>query len=127
VAQGHPGINVALYLGGWDTANHALWRYSRVDAAASAAVLERYLIFIDRNIQQLLAVFASAPNVVIVSDHGFSEGWHDERAMFLASGPGVPFREGIQTMNYFDVVPTLLDLQGLAAPPSLTGRSIVLK
>jgi hypothetical protein len=137
VVQAHPGFNVALYLGGWDTANHALWRYglperggdprSRDEVAALGGVLDRYLIFLDRSIQQLLAAFAAAPNVVIVSDHGFAEGWHDKHAMFLASGPGVPFRDGVQTMSYFDVVPTLLDLQGLAAPLSLAGRSVLVK
>jgi hypothetical protein len=137
VVHAHPGFNVALYLGGWDTANHALWRYglperggdprSRDEVAALGGVLDRYLIFLDRNIQQLLAAFAAAPNVVIVSDHGFAEGWHDKHAMFLASGPGVPFYGGAQTLSYFDVVPTLLDLQGLAAPPSLAGRSVLVK
>jgi arylsulfatase A-like enzyme len=85
------------------------------------------LTFIDRNLQQLAATFTSVPNVVIVSDHGFSEGWHDKHAIFLASGPGVPFRGGVRTLSYFDVVPTLLDLEGLTAPLSLPGRSVLVK
>jgi len=137
IAVTHPGMNIALYLGGWDTANHALWRYRpeeagpagdaevRADAAALNGVLERYLIFLDRSLQQLQSAFASRPNVVLVSDHGFSHDWHDKHAMFLAAGPDVPFNGQPQNLTYFDVVPTLLDLQGLEKQPGLSGHSIL--
>ena len=137
VAKTHPGFNIALYLGGWDAANHAFWRYGAPgaisdpeqgsDAVALAGVLDRYLVFLDRSLQELLDALVPAPNVVVVSDHGFSEGWHGKHAMFLASGPGIPVSDRVQSLSYFDVVPTLLDLQGLAPPPSLKGKSLLSK
>jgi type I phosphodiesterase/nucleotide pyrophosphatase len=135
IAQTHPGMNVALYLGGWDTANHALWRYrpeeptddpaTRTDAASLNGVLDRYLMFLDRKLQDLQLAFASKPNVVLVSDHGFAHDWHEKHAMFLASGPDVPFNSQVQNLSYFDVVPTLFDLVRLEKPTSLRGHSIL--
>jgi arylsulfatase A-like enzyme len=63
--------------------------------------------------------------VVLVSDHGFAHDWHEKHAMFLASGPDVPFNSQVQNLSYFDVVPTLFDLVRLEKPASLRGHSIL--
>lgn len=123
----HQATNLALYLGGWDTVNHAFQRFRSASGsdAPLRGVLDRYLILLDRNVQRLIAAFASPPDVVVVSDHGFRDEWHERHAMFLAAGPGVPHADRIQPLTYADVVPTLLDLQGLTKPARLAGQSVL--
>ncbi len=75
--------------------------------------------------------------VVFTSDHGEFLGhhgllhkgpppWHDlTRVSFIMKGPGLP--QGSATTapsSHLDIMPTLLDLAGIALPPGLDGRSL---
>ncbi len=83
------------------------------------------------------AAAAHGGAVLIVSDHGNAEEMYDEEkacphtahttnhvpAVLVAPGlrPGTGLRPGILA----DVAPTLLHLLGLAAPPEMTGRTLI--
>jgi arylsulfatase A-like enzyme len=78
--------------------------------------------------------------IVLVSDHGellyshpkdFNMADHrsvydaDLHIPFIFRGPGIPAGKRVDAIvSHYDVVPTLLDLEGLAAPSNLDGMSL---
>lgn len=74
--------------------------------------------------------------VLFISDNGFFLGEHrlgDKRLAYeesmrvplVVSGPGLAPRAASTLALNLDVAPTLLDLAGVAVPPSMQGRSLV--
>ena len=75
--------------------------------------------------------------IVVVGDHGESLGEHGEqqhgffvydaavRIPLIVAGPGVPTRAVPDQVRIVDVMPTILDLTGVAAPPAVQGVSLM--
>ena len=132
-----------LHVDGFDSVCHAFWQYRfpedfpnnpphQADVEHLGPVVDRYLERIDRQLAALIAAFPSPPNVLIVSDHGAGpshsyplwRGWHDSPGLFLAAGPDIPHISGMLEVSYYDIVPTILQLQGFEPDPDLRGRSV---
>jgi predicted AlkP superfamily phosphohydrolase/phosphomutase len=83
-------------------------------------------------LQRLLALYASTPNVLIVSDHGHGaativtswRGWHTKEGILLAAGPSVPQRDERIDISYYDILPTIAWLKGFRSQSS-AGRSVL--
>lgn len=134
---------VMVYLSSLDPVTHAFWPYrfpetfpqapDAPDIAALGPVIDRYVSFLDEGIGRLIAAMPSRPNVVIASDHGQEsnphqplwKGVHARLGAFLAAGPDVSRTTVPVRLSYFDVVPTILGLLGLATPGDVKGTSIV--
>lgn len=133
---------VMMYIGSLDTVLHTFWQYRfpedfpedpprREDVDALGGVIDRYAELVDAQIGALLRSFETRPNVLIVSDHGHGpdrdstlfRGFHTATGIFVASGPDIPHRADPLTVSYYDVTPTILDLEGFEIPASLSGRS----
>ena len=64
---------------------------------------------------------------MVISDHGMGsfenrppfKGWHVSPGIFVGSGPGFAQSKGKVDVSYYDIVSTILDLQGLAKPANL--------
>lgn len=144
--RSHPEIHVlAVYLGGFDSVCHAFWQYRFPEdfpgspppaerVLAFGGVIDRYLEFLDRGLARLIEAQATPPNVIVIADHGHEaihthmlwKGWHAGRGgIFLAAGPGIPHRAEKLEVDYLDVVPTILELEGFARPERLSGRSLL--
>jgi len=74
--------------------------------------------------------------IVFASDHGLSLGGHglmgkqnlyddSMRAPLVLCGPGVPHGSSDALVYLFDLYPTICELVGVEAPPSVEGRSLV--
>ena len=75
--------------------------------------------------------------IVVVGDHGESLGEHGEqqhgffvydaavRIPLIVAGPGVPARAVPDQVRIVDVMPTILELAGVAAPPAVQGVSLM--
>jgi hypothetical protein len=140
-----PELDVlAVYLGGFDNVCHSLWAYrfpeaygvarpAAADVAELGPALDRYLVFLDGALARLLATYSRPPNVVVVSDHGHEavldhplwRGWHARRGVFLAHGPSIPARPDPVTLSYYDLVPTVAQLVGLAPATAMHGASVL--
>ena len=135
---------LAVYIGGLDSVEHAFWQYrfpedypddppAKHDIERLGPVVDRYVRYFDRRLQRLLDLYATPPNVLIVSDHGHGRattiagwrGWHTKEGILLAAGPSVPHRAGRIHVSYYDVLPTVVRLKGFHYPQSLGGRSVV--
>ncbi len=144
VAQ-EPDLDVIMvFIGSLDEVSHAFWQYrfpmdfpqrppSAADVEALGDVIDRYLEYLDERIGRLLASVRVQPNVLVVSDHGLQSspdepmwrGWHSPDAIFIAAGPDIERRESTVSISYYDIVPTMLELAGVAKPPDLKGRSVL--
>src|SRR5262249_51568247 len=86
-----------------------------------------------------LAASKRAANTIVVfaGDNGLAVGKHglmgkqtvydhSIRVPLLLSGPGIPRRQRSQALVYlFDLFPTLADLAGVKAPPTVEGTSLL--
>jgi tetratricopeptide (TPR) repeat protein len=75
--------------------------------------------------------------IVVVGDHGESLGEHGEqqhgffvydaavRIPLIVAGPNVPARAVPDQVRIVDVMPTILELTGVAAPPAVQGVSLM--
>jgi hypothetical protein len=135
---------LAIYLDGFDLIAHAFWQYrfpedfsenkpAPADVERLKPVIDRYVRYLDARLGRLLALYATKPDVLIVSDHGHGpttidsawRGWHWSPGMFLMAGPQVPYRPDRMRVSYFDVLPTILDLKRLQHPAGLRGTSVL--
>jgi predicted AlkP superfamily phosphohydrolase/phosphomutase len=138
-----PDIRVLfVHLGGVDNIEHSFWQYrfpgefkrrpDEKDIAVLGPVIDRYLEFIDAGIRRMIDAFPEKPNVLIVSDHGQGaredgvpfKGWHASPGIFLAAGPDIAHNARRLNVSYYDVVPTILDLESLEKPDHLRGASL---
>jgi predicted AlkP superfamily phosphohydrolase/phosphomutase len=139
------GIEVLmLYVGGFDVVCHAFWPYrfpedyaadppDARDVLRFGPTIDRYLEYIDRELQSIVNAFTAPPNVLIVSDHGHEasttatlwRAWHGSQGVFLAAGPDVNARSTGVEVSYADVAPTILTLAGFPVPSILTGRPLL--
>ncbi|TMA65537.1 MAG: hypothetical protein E6J69_12700 [Deltaproteobacteria bacterium] len=135
---------LAVYLPGFDKVCHAFWQYrfpedygamrpAAEDSAELGPVVDRYLAFVDRTLGRLIAAYGQVPNVIVLSDHGFEanlthpmwRGWHSARGILIAAGPSFPHRDAPLAVSYYDVVPTVTDVMGFAAPAGMRGSSLL--
>jgi len=141
ILRAHPDIEVLIvHFGGLDNVQHMFWQYrfpddfeirpAAADIEALGPVIDRYLEFLDRGIGAMISAFPSRPNVMIVSDHGMEslegvppfKAYHASPGIFVGAGPGMPVVAGRRKLSYFDIVPTVLSLEGLVTPENLVGR-----
>jgi predicted AlkP superfamily phosphohydrolase/phosphomutase len=59
------------------------------------------------------------------NDTGPDDCNHAQFGTFLLSAPGLPVKGEIEGMHLLDIAPTLLDLAGEEAPPSMQGSSLL--
>lgn len=135
---------LAVYIGGMDSVQHAFWQYRFPDEFRDGRpaahdidrlgnVPDEYVHYLDERLGELLALYASEPNVVIVSDHGAEpatfgvgwRGWHSREGIFIAAGPSVPQVSTRTPVSYFDIVPTIARLKGFREPRGVQGRSVM--
>jgi predicted AlkP superfamily phosphohydrolase/phosphomutase len=139
------GLDVLmLYVGGFDVVCHAFWPYrfpddyrldppDAHDVRRFGTTIDRYLEYIDRELQNVVDAFDMPPNVLIVSDHGHEasstatlwRAWHGAEGMLLTAGPDVKARSTELEASYLDVAPTILALLGLPIPSRLGGRALL--
>ncbi|HWU89794.1 MAG TPA: sulfatase, partial [Kofleriaceae bacterium] len=102
--------------------------------------LDRYdaeIAFADRHIGRVLAALDPRTTIVaLAADHGEELGEHGTRfharslynqavrIPLLVRVPDAPPREIAEPVGLVDVMPTLLDLVGVAGPPGMNGRSL---
>jgi predicted AlkP superfamily phosphohydrolase/phosphomutase len=144
IRSGTPLDVAMVFIGGFDLACHAFWRYrfpeayptaapSAEDVARFGPVIDRYMEFLDKRIANLIAAYPSMPNVVLVSDHGLEAslanplwfGAHSPRGVFIAAGPDIPSSSKGVNVSYYDVAPTVLALQELEKPHDMVGNSVI--
>jgi tetratricopeptide (TPR) repeat protein len=99
------------------------------------------IAFTDSQVARLLARLEASGRldstlIVIVGDHGESLGEHQEqthgffiydatiRIPLVIAGPGVPARQVDDVVRIVDVMPTILDAVGVAAPRAVQGTSL---
>ncbi len=150
LAAGKPDL-LMLYIEGTDEIAHILAPYTppplvdvpAATAAAYAAAVPRYFHDVDRQLGQLLdACPLSECTVMVLSDHGFTWGadrptkvsgtagptaplWHDDQAVFLLAGSGVPRTGRVrERASVYDVAPTLAALLHLPADAAWRGAPL---
>lgn len=136
---------LALYLGGLDEVGHAFFQYrfpeqfpgsppAAADVAELGPMIDRYWQLLDGELGRLIARFPETPNVLLTADHGMEatheialwKGWHAPRGgVVLVAGPDVARVESRLPVAYADILPTVLDLLGVAAEPRPRGRSLL--
>jgi type I phosphodiesterase/nucleotide pyrophosphatase len=134
-----------IHVASFDEICHAFWQYrfpedfpdappARADVEQLGPVVDRFVELLDRQLAELIAAFPIRPNVVIAADHGegpvttFKTIWRGEHApdaMFLAAGPDVPHHAEMIDVSYYDVVPTILDIERFRKPADLVGTSVL--
>ena len=97
---------------------------------------DREISFVDEHIARVLAALDPETIVVITSDHGEELGEHDirfharslynqvVRIPLIIRAPGVAPRVVDAPASLVDVMPTLLDLAGIAGPRGMNGISL---
>jgi hypothetical protein len=121
------------------------WTTGGADARSDAerhAVYDRTLTAADQMLGEVLGAFAQraagrAPIIIVTADHGEALGEHGHpyhstdlydsqiRVPLVIAGPGIAQRRVAEAVSLTDIVPTVLDLGGFAAPghASLDGAS----
>jgi predicted AlkP superfamily phosphohydrolase/phosphomutase len=148
LVQREPDLDVVmLYVVDLDNISHALWAYrfpdefpnarpAKADVDTLGPVADRYVEYLDEQIGRLIRAFPTAPNVLVVSDHGQEaagaamslwKGSHSARGIFMAAGPDIADRHADLSVSYLDMVPTILDILGFEQPGDLSGRSVLSK
>jgi len=110
-----------------------------VAAGPGADAYDGEIAFVDREVARLLDALGSARGrtvVCVTADHGESLGEHGEathgfllyagavRVPWVLAGPGVPSGVTVDApVSLVQVMPTLLQLAGVDAPPGLDGGS----
>lgn len=153
----HPDLTM-VYFEGADSLGHRFWLfrqkqkevakqlkeggYSEQQAEALiqkyGAVVERYYVFLDAVIAELLEAFPEHGRVILVSDHGFTKrsgqypvsksvpftGEHRLEGTIIAAGPGITPGKTIFGATLYDVTPTLMDMLKLSVQGTFEGRSL---
>lgn len=143
LVKSDPNLEVLIiHLGGVDNVEHVFWQFRfpqdfkhpplPADVATLGPVIDRYLEYVDRGIGEIISAYPEKPNVMILSDHGMGsfenkppfKGWHTSPGIFMAAGPDFGRDAERLRVQYYDVVPTILELEGLVKPKTLKGRSL---
>ena len=147
VIRREPDLDVVmLYVVDLDNISHALWAYrfpeqfpqappAQADVDALGPVADRYVEYLDGQIDRLIKAFPTPPNVLLVSDHGQEaaagaalslwKGTHSSRGVFMAAGPDIVGQRADLSVSYLDIVPTILDVLRFERPADLSGRSLL--
>jgi len=138
---------VAFY--GVDTVSHLTWHFMHPEAFEGTpispeavekfgALIERYYIFIDELLGELLAAAPADATVIVFSDHGFGatgrlpwSGGHGRitpgapvapDGILILAGPTIRPGVRLEGAHVLDVTPTVLHLQGLPVAADMPGR-----
>jgi predicted AlkP superfamily phosphohydrolase/phosphomutase len=138
---------VAFY--GVDTVSHLAWHFMRPEAFPGIPIavealekygklIERYYVYTDELLGELIAAAPSDATVIVFSDHGFGASgnlpWSAGHGRLTPGAPVAPdgilllagpqIRPGVRLSNahVLDITPTLLHLQGLPVAADMTGR-----
>jgi predicted AlkP superfamily phosphohydrolase/phosphomutase len=122
-----------IYFQGIDAACHLFWSYTHPDEVVSpeaardlGGIIDEYYVFSDGYVADLLTVFSSETNIIIVSDHGYGKvgrGHHHlENGIILLAGPA--FKKGAQLKeaSILDVTPTILYVLDLPIARDMKGK-----
>jgi hypothetical protein len=138
-----PALEVLIiHLGGLDNVEHVFWEYrfpedfkrrpKQRDIEVLGPVIDRYAEWVDKGIGEIIAAYPEQPDVMVMSDHGMGsfenkppfKGWHTSPGIFIGSGPGFARSAERIDVSYYDIVPTILQLQGLVKPAELRGKAL---
>lgn len=160
LARHEPVDLTAVYLGGIDVLSHRFWRYAYPDQFASppteeqqaalGEVLSDFMVFLDRQLGEILDLAPTGINVMVLSDHGMqainrrgrfpaagpaakTNSAHHRGAppgVLVASGPGILARPSSEELpddltrvgSIYDVLPTLLTILGLPTAQDHVGK-----
>jgi predicted AlkP superfamily phosphohydrolase/phosphomutase len=122
-----------IYYNGIDVVEHRFWRY--VDPTGYRAyppeerprfapVIDRYYEYTDELIGDILASRLPGDTFIVLSDHGFHTGGHEDGpgGVLIASGENIAKGAGIERAELADITPTVLALLGLPAAEDMDGR-----
>jgi len=123
-----------------DAVQHFFWHYMEPqhfkgidpgDVDKFGKVIERYYIYTDELVGELLREAGEDTVVFVVSDHGHGpsgelpwSGRHDkgQDGVIIASGPGIRQGTWVEGATVYDVAPTLLAATGLPVARDFDGR-----
>ena len=124
-----------------DAVQHFFWHYMEPqhfkgvdarDVEKYGRVIERYYIYNDELVGDLLREADDETVVFIVSDHGHGpsgelpwSGRHDkgQDGVIIAAGPGIRKGQWVEGASVYDVAPTLLAAVGLPVARDFDGRA----
>lgn len=146
-SQYKPDIE-SVYIEGTDTIAHLFMRFrpprmpgvTDDEALRFSSVVDRYYVYVDELVGEIVARHGPGATYVICSDHGFRSGqdrpitadsridrgrgaeWHRKYGILIVSGPAARRGGEVREATVFDVAPTVLALAGVGIPPNLDGR-----
>lgn len=138
----------SVYIEGTDTIAHLFMRFrpplmpgvTSDEAHRFASVVDRYYVYADELVGEIVARHGPRATYVICSDHGFRTGqdrpitadsridrgrgaeWHRKYGILIVSGAAAKPHAEVREATVFDIAPTVLALAGVAIPPNLDGR-----
>ncbi len=150
---------VMAYFEGADSLAHRFWLFRQARKAVRAQlreggmpasgadelrrrygkVVDRYYVFFDAIVGELIEALPAGSRVLVISDHGFTDrsgrypvqasvpftGEHRIEGTVIAAGPGVAAGKKIFGATLYDVVPTIVDWLDLDVKVRFEGRSLV--
>jgi hypothetical protein len=146
-ARYKPSIE-SVYIEGTDTVAHLFMRYrpprmpgvTDDEALRFSSVVDRFYIYADELLGEIVARHGRGATYVICSDHGFRSGqdrpitadsridrgrgaeWHRKYGILVISGAAAKRQIEVREATVFDVAPTVLALAGVSIPSNLDGR-----
>jgi predicted AlkP superfamily phosphohydrolase/phosphomutase len=140
---------LGIYFSGVDVVSHLYWHFMEPEyfskhaippahIARFSKVIERYYVFIDQCIGELLKTAHDRYTIAIVSDHGFGatgnlpwSGGHGRitpgapvapNEIFIMSGKNIKKGERLTSAHILDILPTILHLFALPLGRDLEGK-----
>jgi len=126
-----------VYLEGIDILSHLFWGYrepERYGTDPQAArilgdLLERYYVYLDRRLGDLVSELSREDYLIIVSDHGYGgvgekKHFHVPRGTIIMTGPGLVPGLELSGATVLDITPTILELLGLPVAEDMSGRPL---
>ncbi len=141
IIRKHPTDISVVYLRGTDSVSHMFWaagwpdavgvEVAETDARVFGETVERYYVYADEMLGELVAEFGDDTTIMVCSDHGF-EGPrspnerggikdHGPLGVFVLAGPGVRSVGEIEETSVRDITPTILELFGLPIGVDMDG------
>ena len=145
----HPEF-FAIYFKGVDFTGHGFWKHMDPEPFKEAVdpkeiellgkVIERYYVYMDEVLSDLMKEMGPNAMMIVVSDHGFGAdpskkdrlkdkywyltGSHKLEGIFIAYGAGIRSGAEINVASVMDITPTLLALFGLPVAEDMEGKVI---
>ncbi|MCK4511718.1 alkaline phosphatase family protein [bacterium] len=141
----HPTDISVVYLRGTDSVSHKFWaagwpgdvgvEVAETDTRVFGETVERYYVYADEMLGELIAEFGDDATVMVCSDHGFTgprspneRGGikdHGPLGVFVLAGPGIRSGGEIEETSVRDITPTILELFGLPIGEDMDGVVMV--